>query len=265
MSNLVQQIWSRIASINPDFLIKGVLPHWVIFMATLTAFTPFIVIHLFFENHPFFLRYKIHKDKPLKREDFKKKLKIWIKEHIMATVISPFVFYALFYRVVYSVDKLPTISTMAWQIAFIIFVEETLFYWIHRIMHKVPWLMQNIHRYHHLERYTDFLSTRMFHTADDIFGNFLPVVAGTVILSFITEVHLITFFVWSFIMMYETTIAHSGYDFPWTLVDARPHAFHHSHYCDNYGSFFLIWDKLLGTNSTYLSHLEPKKDKCSSN
>jgi sterol desaturase/sphingolipid hydroxylase (fatty acid hydroxylase superfamily) len=87
----------------------------------------------------------------------------------------------------------------------------------------------------------------------------LPFVAGPLLFG----CHMVTYLIWTFVMMLESAIAHSGYDF-WFLKwiqDARIHAYHHSHYADNYGSYFGIWDKLMGTDLAYKEHERKRKEK----
>lgn len=261
LSRFVQQLWTPIANIESDLIVNGLLTQIVVLAATAIMFLPFFCIHLFWEQHPFFLQYKIHKNKPLTRSEFTRKVKIWVKESLLSLLVVPLMNYVALAKAQRSVDQLPNLFTMIWQIAFIILVEETMFYWIHRFMHHIPWLMQRFHRHHHTEQYTDVLSTRIFHSVDDLIGNWIPITTGAIILSHVTHFHLFTFWCWWCIMMFETTLAHSGYDFPWSIVDGKPHAYHHSHYCDNYGSFMLLWDRLLGTNSAYLNHLQKKEGR----
>lgn len=61
-------------------------------------------------------------------------------------------------------------------------------------------------------------------------------------------------------MILETTLAHCGYNFPYVFVDGREHAYHHSHFQDNYGAWFNLWDKLLGTDKNWRKY-EAKKEK----
>lgn len=85
--------------------------------------------------------------------------------------------------------------------------------------------------------------------------------------------HLLTYWIWMSVMLLETTLAHSGYDFPYCFVDGSEHAYHHSHYQNNYGkilfitkygnqgSWFTIWDKLMGTDKEWKKYMQRKKLK----
>jgi 4-alpha-methyl-delta7-sterol-4alpha-methyl oxidase len=256
---MISNLWKPIANIQSDIVANGLLPLIVMQTALILNAIPYILIHLFFEDHV--IQYKIHKNKKLTRTEFLRKLKLIGRDILISLLAIPVLNYFMFRYSERSIEKLPSIFTVVWQIGFIILGEETLFYWVHRFMHVVPYLMQKFHQHHHQEQYTDFLSTRMFDSVDDFFGNFLPVLLPAAFLSHVTELHLFTLFIWYFIMMYETITQHSGYAFPFHLFDSRVHAFHHSHYRDNYGSFFGIWDRLLGTDSAYHAYLKKKQLK----
>ena len=74
--------------------------------------------------------------------------------------------------------------------------------------------------------------------------------------------HLFTYFVWQTVMQTESILAHSGYNLPFVpIVDGREHAFHHSHIQANYGSWFLIFDKLFGTDQPFKLWLKKKELK----
>jgi len=80
----------------------------------------------------------------------------------------------------------------------------------------------------------------------------LPVILPPMVMN----AHICTRTVWNCVLMLESMNAHCGYHFPY-LPDARAHDFHHSHphKAANFGSFFLVWDKLFGTDLYYKEHL----------
>ena len=56
----------------------------------------------------------------------------------------------------------------------------------------------------------------------------------------------------------ETIDGHSGYEFSWSPFrllpfssSAESHNYHHSHNDGNYGSFFILWDTIMGSNQAY--------------
>ena len=85
------------------------------------------------------------------------------------------------------------------------------------------------------------------------------------VLSRLTHVHFITIFIWIFYRSLQTCLGHSGYDLcfdPGNLlpfaIGADHHDFHHAQNCGNYGSLFMFWDALFGTQKDYIEWL--KKD-----
>ncbi|CAF4306727.1 unnamed protein product, partial [Rotaria sordida] len=77
------------------------------------------------------------------------------------------------------------------------------------------------------------------------------------ILVLLKETHIFTICLWITIRVYQTVMAHSGYNFPYIttqywLPDLMPgalaHDYHHQHGKWSYGSFFSIWDQLMGTH-----------------
>jgi len=71
------------------------------------------------------------------------------------------------------------------------------------------------------------------------------------------EKHIFTLCIWIVIRVYQTVNAHSGYNLPyistqywvpWIMSGALAHDFHHQHGKWNYGSFFNVWDRLMGTH-----------------
>lgn len=47
-----------------------------------------------------------------------------------------------------SVESYPSIFEFTWQFMFTIFIDDFLFYWIHRIFH-LPFFYKHIHKIHH--------------------------------------------------------------------------------------------------------------------
>ena len=67
---------------------------------------------------------------------------------------------------------------------------------------------------------------------------------------------------WISIRLIETVESHGGYDFPWAMtrvfplsVSSKYHNYHHLKNVGNYGSFFIIWDSIFGTNTQYYKDL----------
>jgi sterol desaturase/sphingolipid hydroxylase (fatty acid hydroxylase superfamily) len=130
-----------------------------------------------------------------------------------------------------------------WHFLVFVFVNDTIFYFSHRILHT-RWLFKNVHVRHHRFRFVRGLVAQYAHPVEDLL-NFVAFLAGPVLLGS----PFIIVAAWVFLRMFETVDAHSGYAFtPW----AKRHAFHHMYAARGcYGSFAGLWDRLLGTDKQY--------------
>lgn len=135
----------------------------------------------------------------------------------------------------------PSLYEVAWQVVACIVIQDTVFYWSHRALHT-KWLFRTIHRRHHDFRYVRGLAAEYAHPVE-LIVNTISIVIGPILLA----AHPVTFMAWIAIRMVETVEAHSGYAF--TGVASR-HAYHHLYAARGcLGSFFGIWDRLMGTDA----------------
>lgn len=135
----------------------------------------------------------------------------------------------------------PPLYEIAWQLVACIIIQDTLFYWSHRTLHT-KWLFRTVHRKHHEFRHVRGLAAEYFHPVEQV-ANLISLVAGPILLA----VHPVTFVTWMAIRVWETVDAHSGYAF--TTLASR-HAYHHLYAARGcLGSFFGIWDRLMGTDA----------------
>jgi sterol desaturase/sphingolipid hydroxylase (fatty acid hydroxylase superfamily) len=146
----------------------------------------------------------------------------------------------------------PSWSTIAFQLLLFILSEDTIFFWTHYLFHT-PWLYKNIHKKHHIYKQptgvTAVLSDPWEGLQTQFSMWFMPIC--------LRETHIITLSIWVAIRVYQTVLAHSGYNFPYITTQywmpnlmpgALAHDFHHQHSAWNYGSFFSLWDQLMGTH-----------------
>lgn len=136
---------------------------------------------------------------------------------------------------------LPSLYTIAAQLIACIFIQDTLFYWSHRALHT-RWLFRKVHRKHHDFRHVRGLAAEYAHPVEQVV-NLITVMTGPIVLA----VHPVTFVTWMVIRVGETIEAHSGYAF--TTLASR-HAYHHLYAARGcLGSFFGLWDRLMGTDT----------------
>lgn len=167
-----------------------------------------------------------------------------LQGHVLLFAVTAFVLYpAWLFFGGHRGDPLPSLFEIAWQILACIVIQDTLFYWSHRALH-VPRLFKAIHVKHHTFRHVRGHSSEYAHPVE-VLANLAafmipPIVLGT---------HLLTFGIWVVIRVFETVEAHSGYAF--TRLASR-HAFHHLYAAKGcLGSFFGIWDRVMGTDKQW--------------
>lgn len=119
-------------------------------------------------------------------------------------------------------------------------VEDTIFYWGHRLLHT-RWLFSHVHYRHHRFRIVRGHVAEYAHPLESLL-NLIAFFAGPIALGSPLPV----FAIWIVVRMAETVEAHSGYAF--TGSSSR-HSFHHLHAQRGcYGSFMSPWDRLLGSD-----------------
>eukprot|EP01126_Amoeba_proteus_P029637 TRINITY_DN2925_c0_g2_i7.p1 TRINITY_DN2925_c0_g2~~TRINITY_DN2925_c0_g2_i7.p1 ORF type:complete len:142 (-),score=15.07 TRINITY_DN2925_c0_g2_i7:135-560(-) len=123
---------------------------------------------------------------------------------------------------------------------------DTLFYWAHRMMH-IKIFYTWFHHVHHRSMISNALAQHFFHPVD-----YLITVLAALSPPLLVSNHIITAVVWNVVLVLESTNAHCGFRIPFA-PDARAHDFHHSEPgCPaNFGAFFLLWDKIMGTDKPY--------------
>jgi len=160
---------------------------------------------------------------------------------------------------------IPSFPTLLTHMCFCILIDDTLFYWSHRLLHENRWLYQNIHKQHHEFKYSVGLAVEYAHPVEDLLSNTLPTIAGALFLGSHASIAI----GYMGMKVWQSIDAHSGFDLsfplsPWNVfygMDcASAHDFHHSHNVGNYGGFFSFWDSVCGTNKAYKKYLI-KKDR----
>ncbi len=133
-----------------------------------------------------------------------------------------------------------------------IVLHDTYFYWTHRLMHH-RLLFRAFHRTHHLSLNPTPWAAYAFSPLEAV------VEAGILPLAVMTmPMHPLAFFIFMFWQISFNVLGHTGYEFhPRWLMETwlgrvlntpTNHVMHHESMRGNYGLYFNVWDRLMGTN-----------------
>lgn len=140
----------------------------------------------------------------------------------------------------------------AFSIVAMIVIHDTWFYWSHRLMHH-PKLFKTVHLVHHKSHNPTPWAAFSFHPTEAIleFGFIFPVI-------FLMPVHPIAILILITWMLVFNVIGHLGFElYPKKFIDgplgkifnsSTHHNMHHKYFKGNYGLYFNVWDRIMGTN-----------------
>jgi sterol desaturase/sphingolipid hydroxylase (fatty acid hydroxylase superfamily) len=137
------------------------------------------------------------------------------------------------------------------SIVLILFVHDTYFYWIHRAMHSRLG-MKYVHLIHHKSINPSPWAAFSFHPIEALLEASI-----ILIIVFLFPVHKYAVISFMLIMTMYNVYGHLGWElFPrnfhrtsigkWINTSVN-HNLHHKKFDGNYGLYFLIWDRLMGT------------------
>jgi len=138
------------------------------------------------------------------------------------------------------------------SLAITILLHDTYFYWTHRAMHH-PRLFRAIHKVHHLSTNPSPWAAYSFSPLEAIVqAGIFPLVVMLV------PIHILAFALFMTWQIVFNILGHTGFEFhPRWLMDTplkyvlntpTNHVMHHEKHRGNYGIYFNIWDRLMGTN-----------------
>jgi Delta7-sterol 5-desaturase len=132
-----------------------------------------------------------------------------------------------------------------------IIMHDTYFYWMHRLMHS-PWLFKQFHLIHHKSTNPTPWAAYAFHPLEAVLESLI-----FVIFLFTIPIHpilLTSFFIFS--IMYNVyghlgfELYSKGFNKHWLgkwMNTSVAHNQHHQFFNGNYGLYFTLWDRMMGT------------------
>lgn len=137
---------------------------------------------------------------------------------------------------------------IAWQLVFFIYLDDFLYYGMHRAMHT-RWLYKRVHGWHHRIVTPWAVTGNYMHPVE-----FVSTAGVAMVGPLLLGSHVVTVWAWFVWRQWEAAEGHCGYDFPWTPTHFFPgndgavhHDVHHARVRGNYAGFFTIWDRVFGT------------------
>ena len=132
-------------------------------------------------------------------------------------------------------------------------VQDTYYYWAHRLMHH-PRLFRRMHAGHHRSRQPTPFASFAFDPAEAaLTGWLLPAMI------FIIPIHIVMMIALLMFMSVVAVFNHSGWEIlpRWLvrgplggqLISATHHSYHHIRFDRNYGLYFRLWDRIMGTDT----------------
>uniref|UniRef100_A0A6C0HCY0 Fatty acid hydroxylase domain-containing protein n=1 Tax=viral metagenome TaxID=1070528 RepID=A0A6C0HCY0_9ZZZZ len=140
------------------------------------------------------------------------------------------------------------------NIIFYFFIIDTLYYWYHRTIHRIPFLKKYVHLEHHQKEH--LLPIDILHST--ITESIMNLSLTNIIPLFFLDINISEYLFIILINFSHSLYIH--YDckkrFIPLFITSKYHKFHHKFGKGNYSGFFTFWDDYMGTRIK-----RPKKDK----
>jgi sterol desaturase/sphingolipid hydroxylase (fatty acid hydroxylase superfamily) len=145
-----------------------------------------------------------------------------------------------------------SVAYFLFTVALFILAHDTYFYWTHRFMHWDK-VYKYVHRTHHLSTNPTPWAAFAFHPLEALIEiGILP------IMLFLVPLHPAAILIWAVYMTTLNVMGHVGFEiFPSGFTTNKitrwhnssvHHNMHHRYVRCNYGLYYNIWDRMMGTN-----------------
>lgn len=209
----------------------------------------FILFYYIFKK-PMWFR-KVQKKMPKNKDYFRDIIYSLISVTIFATV-ALFVFYFYMPQTnIYFGFNDHSIGYYLFTWVWMFLLHDTYFYWMHRAMH-LPKIYKHVHLVHHKSTNPSPWTAYAFHPIEGFFeAMIVPLIAFTM------PVHISSIGLFFLFQIFYNVYGHLGFElypkgFHKTWIGkyvntSVAHNLHHKRFDGNYGLYFLIWDRWMGT------------------
>jgi sterol desaturase/sphingolipid hydroxylase (fatty acid hydroxylase superfamily) len=215
----------------------------------------FLIIGLNFSmqiiyKYDLFRAYKIQSDNEGPSEEL---TRMAVIEFILTHIFYFPVIYAILWALepFLVAEDIPDVFMMTWKLIFCHFIDTTISYWNHRILHH-RLFYKHFHKKHHKFNAPISWAAGFFTYTESFALYILPNLLGPILL----RCHISVYCIHTMGKVANGVDDHCGYALPFSpyafLDGARTHDFHHSHNTGNYSlGGFIFWDWLCGTDEAF--------------
>ncbi|KAI2664597.1 Cholesterol 25-hydroxylase-like protein [Labeo rohita] len=225
----------------PHFSVCTAFSTHIIFSA------PFMLLDVFSPHVGWLQKYRIHREVIGLHQWFQCAARILWKYMVG---VLPLTALFLWGRRTHFPERPPSSFHAFRECASCMLIFDTLFFLCHYTIHKIPWLFNNVHRIHHLNRDTFALAAQ-----DASISELLSLQTLAFISTMLVGCHPFSEILFHLVNTWMAVEDHCGYDFPWALHRFLPffggpphHLAHHQHFKGNYAPYFRHWDYIFGTS-----------------
>ncbi|MCI4671442.1 MAG: sterol desaturase family protein [Bacteroidia bacterium] len=250
MNNILQYAFPFLVNFARYFILAGI---------------PFLIFYLFFPGY--FSKNKIQ-ERLAKNKDFQREILHSLQTNVIIALIgiliikTPFGSYTQIYTEVnsYPLWWIPVSVIVA------LIIHDSYFYWVHRSIHH-PRLFRKVHLLHHRSINPSPWASYSFHLIEGI----LEVLIGPILI-FILPMHFSALIAFTTASFFINVYGHLGYEIAPKWFRNSPffevfntsvhHNLHHKKFNGNYGLYFRIWDRLMGTeHPDYVAEYDKMQEK----
>ncbi|MDO6434824.1 sterol desaturase family protein [Flavitalea sp. BT771] len=231
--------------------------HLITRIFTFTALRYFVIAGIFFALFYGLIRERFTRNKIQQKhagkKDFRREILHSLQSSLVFTIISYIIFLTPFskYTLVYHNLSDHSIVWLVFSLLLCLIIHDTYFYWMHRLLHH-PKIFRLTHLLHHRSTNPSPWAAYSFHFIESWTEG-----AVLLLIALILPVHILTIALFTIISLIINAYGHLGYEimprsfrssFLFEIFNTSVHHnMHHSKFKGNYGLYFRIWDRLMGT------------------